>query len=162
MRDSCPNRNHCPSQEMWSYERDGRWWGWSFARGSTVMPKLGQSLTLGQCWPGVNVDLFKTCLESLEDTSYQSLAHIIVYPFIVSISIRRLFSSYLWSMNWYNNCVSNQSFWCHSLRFYSMTYSFEIVQRLDHEWSNVTGSRFLPMKTACYLLPLIMTPTHSI
>ena len=21
---------------MWSYERDGRWWGWSFVRGSTV------------------------------------------------------------------------------------------------------------------------------
>ena len=22
---------------MWSYERDGRWWGWSFVRGSTVL-----------------------------------------------------------------------------------------------------------------------------
>ena len=31
------NRNHCPSHEMWSYERDGRWWGWSFVRGSTVL-----------------------------------------------------------------------------------------------------------------------------
>ena len=37
MRDSYTNRNHCPSQEMWSYERDGRWWGWSFVRGSTVL-----------------------------------------------------------------------------------------------------------------------------
>ena len=37
MRDSYTNRNHCPSHEMWSYERDGRWWGWSFVRGSTVM-----------------------------------------------------------------------------------------------------------------------------
>ena len=25
VRDSYTNRNHCPSQEMWSYERDGRW-----------------------------------------------------------------------------------------------------------------------------------------
>ena len=24
MRDSYTNRNHCPSHEMWSYERDGR------------------------------------------------------------------------------------------------------------------------------------------
>ena len=23
---------------MWSYERDCRWWGWSFVRGSTVLP----------------------------------------------------------------------------------------------------------------------------
>ena len=36
VRDSYTNRNHCPSREMWSYERDGRWLGWSFARGSTV------------------------------------------------------------------------------------------------------------------------------
>ena len=27
------------SHKMWSYERDGRWWGWSFVRGSTVPPK---------------------------------------------------------------------------------------------------------------------------
>ena len=27
MRDSYTNRKHCPSHEMWSYERDGRWWG---------------------------------------------------------------------------------------------------------------------------------------
>ena len=25
VRDSYTNRNHCPSHEMWSYERDGRW-----------------------------------------------------------------------------------------------------------------------------------------
>ena len=37
MRDSYTNRNHCPSHDMWSYERDGRWWGWSFVRGSTVL-----------------------------------------------------------------------------------------------------------------------------
>ena len=37
MRDSYTNRNHCPSHEMWSYERDGRWCGWSFVRGSTVV-----------------------------------------------------------------------------------------------------------------------------
>ena len=37
VRDSYTNRNHCPSHEMWSYERDGRWWGWSFVRGSTVV-----------------------------------------------------------------------------------------------------------------------------
>ena len=36
MRDSYTNRNQCPSHEMWSYERDGRWRGWSFVRGSTV------------------------------------------------------------------------------------------------------------------------------
>ena len=36
MRDSYTNKNHCPSHEMWSYERDGRWRGWSFVRGSTV------------------------------------------------------------------------------------------------------------------------------
>ena len=38
MRDSyrSTNRHHCPSHEMWSYERDGRWRGWSFVRGSTV------------------------------------------------------------------------------------------------------------------------------
>ena len=40
MRDSYANRNHCPSHEMWSYERDGRWWGWSFVRGSTVVWSL--------------------------------------------------------------------------------------------------------------------------
>ena len=34
VRDSYTNRNHCPSHEMWSYERDGRWW--SFVRGSTI------------------------------------------------------------------------------------------------------------------------------
>ena len=27
MRDSYTNRNHCPSHEMWSYERDGCWSG---------------------------------------------------------------------------------------------------------------------------------------
>ena len=27
---------HSPSHEVWSYERDGRWWGWSFVRGFTV------------------------------------------------------------------------------------------------------------------------------
>ena len=37
VRDSYTNRNHCPSHEMWSYERDRRWWGWSFVRGSTVL-----------------------------------------------------------------------------------------------------------------------------
>ena len=31
------NRTHCPSHEIWSYKRDGRWWGWSFDRGSTVL-----------------------------------------------------------------------------------------------------------------------------
>ena len=31
------NRKHCPSHEIWSYKRDGRWWEWSFDRGSTVM-----------------------------------------------------------------------------------------------------------------------------
>ena len=30
------NRKHCPSHEIWSYKRDGRWWRWSFDRGSTV------------------------------------------------------------------------------------------------------------------------------
>ena len=25
VRDSYTNRNHCPSHEMWSYERDVRW-----------------------------------------------------------------------------------------------------------------------------------------
>ena len=25
VRDSYTNRNHCPSHDMWSYERDGRW-----------------------------------------------------------------------------------------------------------------------------------------
>ena len=29
-------RKHCPSHEIWSYKRDGRWWGWSFDRCSTV------------------------------------------------------------------------------------------------------------------------------
>ena len=38
MRDSYTNRNHSPAHEMWSYERDGRWRGWSFVRGSTVSP----------------------------------------------------------------------------------------------------------------------------
>ena len=37
MRDSYTNRKHCPSHEMWPYERDGRWRGWSFDRGSTVL-----------------------------------------------------------------------------------------------------------------------------
>ena len=41
MRDSYTNRNHCPSHKMWSYERDGRWRGWSFVRGSTVYQSLG-------------------------------------------------------------------------------------------------------------------------
>ena len=27
----------CPSHEIWSYKRDGRWRGWSFVRGSTVL-----------------------------------------------------------------------------------------------------------------------------
>ena len=36
MRDSYTHRMPCPSHEMWSYERDGRWLGWSFVRGSTV------------------------------------------------------------------------------------------------------------------------------
>ena len=31
------NRKHCPSHEIWSYKRDGCWWGWSFDRGSTVV-----------------------------------------------------------------------------------------------------------------------------
>ena len=44
MRDSYTNRNHCPSHEMWSYERDGRWWGWSFVRGSTVLFNRSVSL----------------------------------------------------------------------------------------------------------------------
>ena len=30
------NRKHCPSHGIWSYKRDGRWWGWSFYRHSTV------------------------------------------------------------------------------------------------------------------------------
>ena len=30
------NRNHCPPHKIWSYNGDGRWWGWSFDRGSTV------------------------------------------------------------------------------------------------------------------------------
>ena len=30
------NRKHCPSHEIRSYKRDGRWRGWSFDRGSTV------------------------------------------------------------------------------------------------------------------------------
>ena len=34
------NRKHCPSHEIWSYKRDGRWWGWSFDRGSTVVLSL--------------------------------------------------------------------------------------------------------------------------
>ena len=36
VRDSYTNRMHSPSHEMWSYERDGRWWEWSFVSGSTV------------------------------------------------------------------------------------------------------------------------------
>ena len=31
------NRKHCPSHRIWSYKRDGRWWGWSFDRGSTIL-----------------------------------------------------------------------------------------------------------------------------
>ena len=31
------NRKHCPSHKIWSYKGDGRWWGWSFYRGSTVI-----------------------------------------------------------------------------------------------------------------------------
>ena len=34
------NRKHCPSHEIWSYKRDGRWLGWSFDRGSTVLRKV--------------------------------------------------------------------------------------------------------------------------
>ena len=34
------NRKHCPSHEIWSYKRGGRWWGWSFDRGSTVMANV--------------------------------------------------------------------------------------------------------------------------
>ena len=30
-------RKHCPLHKIWSYKRDGRWWGWSFDRGSTVL-----------------------------------------------------------------------------------------------------------------------------
>ena len=30
------NRKHCPSHKIWSYKRNGRWWVWSFDRGSTV------------------------------------------------------------------------------------------------------------------------------
>ena len=33
------NRKQCPSHKTWSYKRDGRWWGWSFDRGSTVCLK---------------------------------------------------------------------------------------------------------------------------
>ena len=40
MRDSYTNRKHCPSHEMWLYERDGRWRGWSFDRGSTEHPVI--------------------------------------------------------------------------------------------------------------------------
>ena len=46
MRDSYTNRKHCPSHEMWSYERDGRWRGWSFVRGSTV----SQNAQFGSKW----------------------------------------------------------------------------------------------------------------
>ena len=42
-----------------------------------------------------SISIFLKLAQSLEDTSYQSLPHNIVYPFIVSISIRRLISSYL-------------------------------------------------------------------
>ena len=31
------NRKHCLSHEIWSYKGDGRWWGCSFDRGSTVL-----------------------------------------------------------------------------------------------------------------------------
>ena len=31
------NRKHCPSHKIWSYKTDGRWKGWSFDRGSTVL-----------------------------------------------------------------------------------------------------------------------------
>ena len=30
------NRKQCLSHKIWSYKRDGHWWGWSFDRGSTV------------------------------------------------------------------------------------------------------------------------------
>ena len=46
VRDSYTNRNHCLSHEMWSYERDGRWWGWSFVRGSTVLSFSHPNLNL--------------------------------------------------------------------------------------------------------------------
>ena len=36
------NRKHCPSHEIWSYKRDGRWWWWSFDRGSTVLYYLDE------------------------------------------------------------------------------------------------------------------------
>ena len=39
------NRKHCPSHEIWSYKRDGRWWGWSFDRGSTVMMNTVHNMT---------------------------------------------------------------------------------------------------------------------
>ena len=29
---------------MWSYERDGHWWGWSFVRGSTVLSNAWQRM----------------------------------------------------------------------------------------------------------------------
>ena len=31
------NRKHCPSHEIGSYKRDGRWWGWSFDSGSSTV-----------------------------------------------------------------------------------------------------------------------------
>ena len=34
------NRKHCSSHEIWSYKRDGRWWGCSFDRGSTVVTAI--------------------------------------------------------------------------------------------------------------------------
>ena len=39
------NRKHCPSHEIWSYKRDGCWWGWSFDRGSTVYGYLSEKVT---------------------------------------------------------------------------------------------------------------------
>ena len=40
------NRKHCPSHEIWSYKRGGRWWGWSLDRGSTVPCIYGSSKCL--------------------------------------------------------------------------------------------------------------------
>ena len=42
------NRKHCPSHEIWSYKRDGRWRGWSFDRGSTV-PQPARMSSHRQC-----------------------------------------------------------------------------------------------------------------
>ena len=41
------NRKHCPSHEIWSYKREGRWWGWSFDRDPTVWDKSRTSKVSG-------------------------------------------------------------------------------------------------------------------